>query len=459
MYREAAIQDMMGTPPGWLLHSGLSAIAVVVAVVLGLTAFIRYPEKVEAPFLLQTEKIPLALHAGAVGVIETVYTPSEASVTAGDTLLIFRSETDWRPVRDLDLWLAQLEQDLYAQSSTALTSSSAELVASKLQYLSRLPHLQHLPSPQERGRGRGNYSATIQAPFTTLKTILRARTSYQKTNGVAAEVRAYEREIEDAKRLSTSLNKQVALYERELTYQQKQTDRMTELEQSGIVSTQEMEEATAQTIGARRQREVLVSSDIQNQLRVQQVRQQILQRKLTHSEKLADFDRQVLTQLKLMRSAFDEYRERYVLTVREDGKLNWQPTVRAQATVSPTNPLGYLINPNGSDEMIARLQLPTLGQGKITVGDKVILDFAAYPSREYGQVEGKLTSVAPVALPDQNNEYFRLATVALPDSLTTSYGKTLPFQYNLSGTARIITAERTLLQRLLDQFLNLTQNT
>jgi HlyD family secretion protein len=234
---------------------------------------------------------------------------------------------------------------------------------------------------------------------------------------------------------------------------------MLGLGKDGIVSTQEVEQAAAQTVGARRQREVLVSSDIQNQLRVQQLRQQILQRRLAHREQLADFERQLLVQLKLLRTALDEFRDRYVLIARESGTLSWQPSVRAQAMVGPAEPIGYLLPADGDDKVVARLQLPSLGQGKISLGDKVILDFSAYPSREYGQVEGKLTSLAPVALPDQNGQYLRLATVALPDTLLTSYGKTLPFRYNLSGTARVITAERTLLQRLLDQFLNLTQNT
>ena len=464
-YRESAIQDMMGKPPGWLLNSGIMCIALVFLVALGLTSFIRYPEKVEAPFLLQTETIPLALHAGAMNVIDTVLTPNDAPVTAGDTLLVFRSEADWRSVRNLDHWLAQLEHDLYIRSQEKVGETSENLP--HLQHLSRLSRLPSsgFYSPfggrgaKSRELGVMRYPAQIQTPITTLQTILRAQASYLQTNGLSAETTAYKREIADANRLSKSLGRQVELYEQELGYQQSEVERMQKLGKDGIVSIREVEQAEAQTIGARRQREVLVSSDIQNQLRVQQLRQQILQRRLAHREQLADFERQLLVQLKLLRTALDEFRERYVLIARESGTLSWQPNVRAQATVSPADPIGYLLPADGDDKTVARLQLPSLGQGKISLGDKVILDFAAYPSREYGQVEGKLTALAPVALPNQQGEYLRLATVALPDTLLTSYGKTLPFRYNLSGTARVITAERSLLQRLLDQFLNLTKNT
>lgn len=433
----------MGKPPGWLLHSGLGAIAVVLIVSLSLTAFIRHPEKVEAPFLLQTEQVPLALHAGAVNVIDTVLARSGTTVLPGDTLVIFRSEADWPQIHTLDRWLTGLEQDLYTRSPDRPVTSTTDLLTRALPAL----------------RQTSNYPAAIQNPLVNLRAVLSAHQSYLQTSGIAAEVRAFESEIADAEQLSTSLNRQVELYEKELGYQQKRTDRMSGLEADGIVSTQELEEVTAQTISARRQREVLVSSDIQNQMRVQQLRQQILQRRLSHQEKLADFNRQALVQLKLIRGALNDYRERYVMTAREGGVLDWQPFVRAQATVNPSELLGYLITSEGEEKKIARIQLPAVGQGKVTIGDRVILDFAAYPSREYGQVEGTLASLAPVAIPDQSGGYVRLATVALTDTLSTSYGKTLPFRYNLTGTARVITAERTLLQRVLDRFFDLTKNT
>jgi ATP-binding cassette subfamily B protein len=251
----------------------------------------------------------------------------------------------------------------------------------------------------------------------------------------------------------------IAFFLKRRNYQQRQNDRMTELESAGIVSTQEAEQAAAQTVSARRQREVLVSSDIQNQLRVQQLRQQILQRNNRHREQLADFDRQLLVQLGQLRSALNAFRDRYVMIAREAGTVSWQPTTREQALASPAELLGYLLPALEDRSIIARADIPATGQGKIAVGDKVVLDFAAYPGREYGQVLGVLDALDPVATVNGQNEYVRRAVITLSDSLTTSYGKTIPFQYNLSGTARFIIAERTFLERLLEQFLNLTKNT
>lgn len=86
------------------------------------------------------------------------------------------------------------------------------------------------------------------------------------------------------------------------------------------------------------------------------------------------------------------------------------------------------------------------------------MDLAAYPFREFGQLQGKVTDIDAVAVPDAQGMFRRTVTVALPDSLVTTYGRRINFQQNLTGTARIITQDRTLLERLFDQFLNLNNN-
>jgi pyruvate/2-oxoglutarate dehydrogenase complex dihydrolipoamide acyltransferase (E2) component len=240
LYQDTAIQDMMGRPPGWLLHSGPTAIAVVFMVVLGLTALIRYPERVEAPFVLQTEKIPLELYANSMSIVDTVFAQSGTTVTVGDTLLIFRSETDWKPVSALDHWLTEVESNLHLAEGDFKVA--------------RLVQSSNVPATES-----SKYPASLQQPYANLRATLSAYSSYQKTNGLNEEIAALNREIEDANRLSTSLNRQVSLYDRELDFQQKHADRMQDLEADGIVSTQEAEQVAIQTISARRQREVLVS--------------------------------------------------------------------------------------------------------------------------------------------------------------------------------------------------------
>lgn len=43
------LQEMLGYPPGWILHSGITLIAFVIAIVLLLSWLIRYPDELSGP--------------------------------------------------------------------------------------------------------------------------------------------------------------------------------------------------------------------------------------------------------------------------------------------------------------------------------------------------------------------------------------------------------------------------
>ena len=420
-YRDSAIQDMLGRPPGWLLRSGLTVIALTVAVVLGLAAVIRYPERVEAPFVLQTETVPLAVHAGAGNYVEAILVEDRQPIAVGDTLMVFRSDGNWRTTRQLRAWLEEEDSD-----ETSATDQ--------------------------------NYPSVIAPVVSELQGIRKGRQSYLQTNGVTEQVAALEREVEEAGRLSGSLQRQVDLYDRELGYKRMNVERARTMEEQELISKQEAEAIEEQTIGALRQREVLVAGDVQNSLRVNQLRQQILQLELDHRERLAEFDRQWMLQRQALVATLDRFELDQFVIAREVGTIDWLPEVREGALVSSSVPLGFIIPKQGGSRKVARLQLPTDGEGRVALGDEVLLALDAYPSREFGQLTGEVLTIDPVAQLDAEQQYGRLATVLLPDSLVSSYGRPLSFQYNLTGTARIITEERTLLERLLDQFFNLSEN-
>ncbi len=63
-------------------------------------------------------------------------------------------------------------------------------------------------------------------------------------------------------------------------------------------------------------------------------------------------------------------------------------------------------------------------------------------------------------LPDtettEQNSY--LVTLALPQGLTTTYDRRLPLQQEMSGTAEIITEDKRILERVLEQVLDILRN-
>ncbi len=82
----------------------------------------------------------------------------------------------------------------------------------------------------------------------------------------------------------------------------------------------------------------------------------------------------------------------------------------------------------------------------VKVGQKVLLQLAAYPFREYGMVEGRIDSVLINAADSSC-----LVKVTLINGLTTNYQKKLPYRDGLVAEANIITADMRLSERLIQK--------
>jgi hypothetical protein len=127
----------------------------------------------------------------------------------------------------------------------------------------------------------------------------------------------------------------------------------------------------------------------------------------------------------------------------------WKPGLERGQTLKPGDAPATLIPTSGRQRLVAWCTAPALGSGRIAVGNRVQLELAAYPPAEYGYLEGRVHSMARLPEADAEGKPQYRVLVALPDTLRSSYGKPIPFRQNMSATARIVTRERRVLERLL----------
>ena len=105
--------------------------------------------------------------------------------------------------------------------------------------------------------------------------------------------------------------------------------------------------------------------------------------------------------------------------------------------------------------LLGQVYLPSQGAGKVAVGQKVIIKLENYPYMEYGSIDGQVLSISMLTnqaeeMTRKNNLHTYLVTIDLPHRLTTNYGSTLDFRYEIKGIADIVTKPRKLLERLFD---------
>jgi hypothetical protein len=81
--------------------------------------------------------------------------------------------------------------------------------------------------------------------------------------------------------------------------------------------------------------------------------------------------------------------------------------------------------------------------GKVQVGQKAQISLNEYPRNEFGYLEGTISSVIPVKIEGAYRAY-----VSLSNKTTTNTGYVIPDQASFSGTAEILTNERSVFRRI-----------
>lgn len=67
-----AVDDLIGNPPGWLLRSGITMIALVVAVFFSLAFVIKYPDKISAPAIITSAEPPVDVFVPVTARLDTL---------------------------------------------------------------------------------------------------------------------------------------------------------------------------------------------------------------------------------------------------------------------------------------------------------------------------------------------------------------------------------------------------
>lgn len=422
------IQDMLGNPPGWLLRSGMTIAFMVLLLLLLLSWLIRYPDKMEAPVLIQSEQPPTEIIASGLERIASLLATDGAIVTEGQLLAIFENPAVWQDVQAAEVLCQNLMPLLH----------SSELIELEVSAYLALGDLQN------------TYSSLLQN--------LHALQYFLRQGAVHQEVAALEREVKRIQQLNSSLEKEEQLFQEEIALQQKDLDRNRHLNSDELVSDADLENKEGQWLQQQRQLEKMQSAYLQNQIRKEQLlaSQQQLQRE--HYNECTRLKLALQQQIERLQGEIAQWKQRYLVRAPRTGRLAFAPHLNDKQYVQPGELLFTILPQQQSGRIIAHCYLPVSGIGKIQQGAAMQIYLDAYPYKEYGILATQVTEIA--ILPQQSEEGIFLyhTTALLPDTLTTTYQKNIPFQQKLSGKAVILTEDRRLLERVFEQLMDLFKN-
>lgn len=421
------IEDLIGNPPGWLLHSGITILVIIFTAILLLAGWIKYPDKVIAQGVLTSDNPPIEHVNKVEGILENFNVKDGLQVKKGQTIATIRTTLNKRH-------LAKLERFIYRYEKITDPSIYFSL---------------YFPKDLKLGNLSPDYSR-LQLLYSELLLTLKRKT-------VDKQIAALNSQIEKTSELETIYQEEKQITEKEVQLVQKNYKRQQKLNSNKLISDIELEKTEAGLLQSQKQLSNLNKNSIENRDRKEGLLLEIerlnLDRENTINQKRFDI-LEVINKIKQQRIQFSED---YEIKALIDGTVHLNSEIKNEMYLKPNTWLISII-PNQKEQVkYARVLVSESNFSKIEVGQKAMIKLNNYPYKEHGVIDGQLGSIA--LLPSASEEGLQTYALKIPtsDTLETSFGNRIPFKLNSGLKVEVITEDRSILSRIFSQFIRLIQ--
>ena len=222
---------------------------------------------------------------------------------------------------------------------------------------------------------------------------------------------------------------------------------------SATIAEADLERSAVSYLGKVESNQQIAKEITNNQLQINDTKSKLQLLKLEQQETEQKLKMDLYSSYNDLANNILKWKIAYIFQSPFPGKLEYLNFWHENDFIAVGTPLLSVIP--SDNPLFGQMYLPSQGVGKVSVGQDVIIRLDNYPYIEYGTVNGKVKMISGLAnqteaFAKKNDLNTYLITVELPDKLTTNYGTTLGFNYEIKGVADILTKKRKLLYRLFD---------
>ena len=421
--RSEVVQEILTQIPHWMIRWGNLLFLVLILLVLGLSWFIKYPDKVVSEAVITTEVPPQKEYAKVNGKIEVIFVTDNQQVQRNTPLAILENTANYQDIfklRKIVDTLTVTGKSFFFPIDALETPALGEV---ETQYaLFETAYMQYVLNKQLR-------------PF-----------SNESTANLAA--------ISETSHRLENLKSQRVIKEKELALAETNLNRQMELLDQGVISTQDYENQQLQYAQAELSFKNYEASVSQLNETLSNARKALRGTEINRINEEAALLKNVLQSFSQLKRSIKDWERQYVLKSNIDGNVSFLNFWNINQTVQQGD-LVFSIIPADYRVYLGKLKTPARNSGKIEIGQRVNVMLDNYSEVEFGVLQGRVEHVS--ALPDK--EGFYVVDVSLPDRLITTYETEIAFKQEMRGTAEIITEDLRLIERTLFYVMNIFKNT
>jgi multidrug resistance efflux pump len=421
--RHEDVQEILGTPPSWIVRWGITVILLGVCILFWVSWVVKYPDIIRAQVQVTTETPPVPVVARTTGYLSKLAVKDGDFVTKDTILVILQSSANYVDVLELDNKLHVL--DSLSPSVIDRFQPSVGLNLGDIQ-----------PS----------YSAFVQ----TLKEFQfkkEANFSAKTVNQLDAQIRNLESQIRGEK-------DKLGVAETNLKATKKRFLEKQDLYMKNVISRNELEDAKKEEFKVDIEIKNIKSSIDQLNGSILQIKRGILDVQQTTQASSATNYASLIEAIYQVKTSINRWKQSYILTAPMSGKVSFFNDYWAQNQNIKEGDNVMAIVPTDGKGIVGLMAVPLAISGKVLENQRVVMKFDSYNYQDSGVVNGIVLSKALVP----NDKKMLSVRVKLTNGLVTSYGKTLTFDQQMLGSAEIISEDKRFVERLFNKLISAFKN-
>jgi len=420
--------QIFGDPPGWILKWGISLVLVAV-IIFGLIAWlIKYPDVVNVSVDITTENPPIAVIAKSSGELTSLFVKNNEELSKGAIIGVLDNPAKMGDVNALENFI-----------DTIISIKDPRL------FLKVKP-----PEDFELGNIQDSYAALVQK--------IEDFQFFLKQSGVFKKIESYEKQIENTHLLSEVVKNRKNKFIGEISMIKKDLKRNRQLNKDGIVSDSNLEKIETQFSQHLRQLDAMQSEVINNNMSIEQYKVQILDLSQNRMQGVSSREINIKENIEKIKNEIEVWKKSKLIIAPIDGKVSFSKVWNEQQFVRESEEVLTIVPDKGLGKIIGKGLVPISESGRIREGQGAKIQIYGYPYQEFGIIKATVSNVSLVPtsiVPDESNYILEFN---IPDSLITTYDRTIPFKQKMQGEASIITEDRRVLDRVFDKLISIIKN-
>ncbi len=422
--RSGEVQEILGTPPRWIIRWGTLLIFLLLATLIGIGYMVKYPDIIQAPLTITTNIPPVKVIAKSSGYIDKIIVKENQVLKKGDLILVMKTIAKYDDIENVSKKVDSLVN---------LNPSLGQLNAFKAPYPVLLGEAQKAYDEFYKGLKNLNVKRQKKADAAKEQDI---QNRISKVKSSIKKLKRQEQTAIAAKDMAENAFKiQHELYAKKAT------------------TISELQAAKQETFKAEQAIEEIKMKIDEKEDEIAQFETSIkdLKEVLTFSgeDKVVEI-KSLLTQLQ---SQLLLWKEKNLLYSNVDGPVTFFGEIGQANKFVKTGDELMAVIPSAQTGILGQAAIPLIGSGKVKAGQRVVIKLDSYPYEEFGYIDGVVLEKA--TLP-KDGSY--IVKVNMPNGLKTSHGNMINFQQEMRGTAEIITEDKRFLERIFDKLITMVRN-